>query len=166
MMDVRDIRHHNLTRLVGEAGGQRALARRTGVSAAYLSQVLSPRVNRYMGHNLARRLETGMGKPYGWMDVLSDGGPGGVREVDDPRVVYGAAPPGGQRAGLLRLAEEAGGVAGLAEASGIFAPYLRRVMGEGGASPLPWALARRLEQGMNKPPGWLDTNHLKTARVR
>jgi transcriptional regulator with XRE-family HTH domain len=72
-MDIRVIRRHNLLHLVREAGGQKRLAERTGVSAAYLSQVLSRKVNRHVGHSLARRLESGMEKPYGWMDVLPPG---------------------------------------------------------------------------------------------
>ncbi len=100
-MDAKAIRLHNLRRLIGESGTQRKLAAQTGVNPAYLSQILSRRTQRQMGDDVARRLERGMGKPHGWMDVLpSEGGPGyrmpvlastGVfREVDDPASQYGS----------------------------------------------------------------------------
>lgn len=69
-MDIRKIRHRNLLHLVAEAGGQKMLAARCGLSAAYICQLLSDKVNRHVGHHAARKLEEGMGKPYGWMDVL------------------------------------------------------------------------------------------------
>jgi transcriptional regulator with XRE-family HTH domain len=155
-MDIRTIRHLNLLRLVREAGGQKRLAERAGVSAAYLSQVLSRKVNRHVGHSLARRLEDGTGKPYGWMDVLE--GPeaatgGALREVD--AAPYGRGRPDGtRRAGLLDLAREAGGIGPLAERCGVHAAFLARVVE--GTPAVPEDLARRLEAGMGKPPGWLD----------
>ncbi len=72
ILDVRTIRLENLQRLVTEAGGQKALAQSTGVSAAYICQVLSDKVARNVGHSLARRLEQGMKKPFGWMDTNRD----------------------------------------------------------------------------------------------
>lgn len=155
-MDVRTIRRHNLERLIREAGGQRHLARRTGVSAAYLSQVLSERVNRNVGHNLARRLEAGMHKPYGWMDVadsaLFPAVADRVRERERPEAAYGTPTP--RRRGLGRLVAEAGGVAPLAERAAVWLPYLVAVVQGGGG--VPWGLARRLEAAMERPRGWMD----------
>ena len=67
------IRLRNLGLLVAQAGSLSALARRAGVSGAYLSHVRagtpypsgSP---RRMGDRLAAKLERAMGKPPGWMN--------------------------------------------------------------------------------------------------
>jgi len=156
-MDIRTIRHINLMRLVREAGGQKCLAERAGVSAAYLSQVLSRKVNRNVGHSLARRLEAGTDKPYGWMDVLPDAeaaAGGAVREAGAP---YGRGRAGGiRRTGLLTLAREAGGLHPLAGRCRVHAPYLAAVAEGHGRDGFPDDLARRLETGMDKPAGWLD----------
>jgi SOS-response transcriptional repressor LexA len=106
-MDAKEIRLQNLRRLIEEAGGQRRLASRGRVNPAYLSQILSARTRRSMGAEVARRLEKGMGKPHGWMDVLHEGPvatptpyrvppPGAaeaVREVDDVAAAYGSGAP-------------------------------------------------------------------------
>ena len=68
-MDVKSIRKDNLQRLLDEAGGREALARKVGTSPAYISQIRSERTAADVGHQLARRLESAMGKPEGWMDV-------------------------------------------------------------------------------------------------
>jgi hypothetical protein len=162
-MDIRVIRRHNLLHLVREAGGQKRLAERTGVSAAYLSQVLSRKVNRHVGHSLARRLESGMEKPYGWMDVLPPGVQpaaalsGAVREVDGVVRRYGLARDEGARFdGVLALAAEAGGAEALARRARVHAPYLLGLMDGGAAGAVPDDLARRLEAAMGKRSGWLD----------
>jgi SOS-response transcriptional repressor LexA len=111
-MDAKEIRVRNLRHLIGEAGGQRKLAARSGVNPAYLSQILSERTRRGMGDGVARRLEKGMDKPHGWMDVLHEAAPGarpyrvppgpgpaGVREVDDVAARYGSAARQGIEAG-------------------------------------------------------------------
>ena len=63
----------NLRLLIAEAGSAEALARATGTSGAYLSQIRSgtPYKSgraRRMGDNLAARLEQATGRPLGWMD--------------------------------------------------------------------------------------------------
>jgi transcriptional regulator with XRE-family HTH domain len=160
-MDIRTIRHHNLMCLVREAGGQKRLAARSGVSAAYLSQVLSRKVNRHVGHSLARRLEAGMEKPYGWMDVLPGAalpaGAGALREVDDPAAAYGRARARSRRRrAALSLAWEAGGPESLAARAGVHPVYLAGLL-EGPDMPhFPADLARRLEAAAGRPSGWLD----------
>jgi hypothetical protein len=59
------------------AGTATALARKCQTSESYLSQILIhfPNTNgtvRTVGNSLARKLEQGMGKPVGWMDVKHD----------------------------------------------------------------------------------------------
>lgn len=155
--DIRAVRCHNLRRLVREAGGQRALARRTGLSAAYICQMLSDKVNRNVGHQAARRLEAGMGKPYGWMDVSPGGAPDAksARECDDPRAAYGNGRVGAaRRARLHSLLAEAGGAASLAARCRVHGPYLDRLSAT--PSRFPADLARLLERRMGKPPGWMD----------
>lgn len=156
-LDIREIRQKNLMALVAEAGGQKALATRCGLSAAYICQILSERVNRHVGHNAARRLETGMGKPYGWMDVLHTfspyGEPDKVRETGRMRAVNGTGAV--RRRNLWKLAEKNGGVAGMAERCRIPADFLLGVM-ENAGGQVPAPLARRIEREMGVPEGWLD----------
>ena len=71
--EIDRIRLGNLRRLIAEAGSASALARRAGVSGAYLSHVLAgtpyPSGNpRRMGDRLAAKLERATGKPPGWMN--------------------------------------------------------------------------------------------------
>lgn len=70
---IAEIRHRNLLVLVEEAGSAANLSRLTGVPAAYLSQCINRALTksgqpRNVGAEVARKLETGMGKPAGWMD--------------------------------------------------------------------------------------------------
>jgi transcriptional regulator with XRE-family HTH domain len=169
-MDVRTIRHHNLLRLVREAGGQKRLAERTGVSAAYVSQVLSRKVNRHVGHSMARRLEEGMDKPYGWMDVLSDPGSGDafgpVREVDVLPGSYGRARVEGARhARVLALAGAAGGPEALARRARVHPAYLARLLEGRDGHGLAPDLARRLEAAMDRPHGWIDRTAPEAGRA-
>ena len=82
MTDIQDIRRANLTFLVQEVADARAeergavaeLAKRTGVAASFISQFLGRKLHqggkeRSMGDHTARKLEHGMSKPKGWMDV-------------------------------------------------------------------------------------------------
>ena len=72
-MDIYEIRRRNLARIVREENGTIvALARRTGTSANYLTQVLSDRVARHMGSQVARRIEGKLELPDGWMDKITD----------------------------------------------------------------------------------------------
>lgn len=157
-MDIREIRNRNLLRLIKEAGGQKRLAELTGVSAAYLCQVLSVRVNRNVGHNLARRLEQGMGRPYGWMDVLPRSERVSFRR-NQVREAGAGSPYGRGKKNAIRyrnlwaLVLEAGGLASLAKAASIFPPYLEQVA-EGAA--FHGEFVQYLEQKMKKPAGWLD----------
>jgi hypothetical protein len=66
-VDVYEIRRRKLEQLVEERGTSlEGLARQAGVLANYLSQI---RGGRPMGSRFARKLEAGMGKPKGWMDL-------------------------------------------------------------------------------------------------
>lgn len=67
-MDNKTIRLANLLLLKEECSPHTfaELERRTGVKANYMYQIEG---GRGMGDQVARRLETGMGKPKGWMDA-------------------------------------------------------------------------------------------------
>ena len=73
-MDIRAVRKKRLEQLIAEATGIHALSERCNVSEKYLRQILSgfrspgDRNARSIGHDVARRLESGMNKPPGWMD--------------------------------------------------------------------------------------------------
>lgn len=72
-MDIYEIRRRALERLLSEENGTIVqLARRTGTSANYLSQVLSEKIARHMGAQVARRIEDRLELPEGWMDRMSD----------------------------------------------------------------------------------------------
>ena len=73
----------NLARLIAEAGSAEALARRSGSSSPYLSQIRGGTPypsgrRRRLGDRLAEKLERAMEKPEGWMDETHDdeGAPG------------------------------------------------------------------------------------------
>lgn len=74
MSTVADIRLQNLERLVAEFGTLAAVAERGGTSSIYLSQIRNKAKDaktgrpREMGSGMARKLEEGTGKPWGWMD--------------------------------------------------------------------------------------------------
>jgi SOS-response transcriptional repressor LexA len=68
------IRLQNLELLITEAGSATKLARLADTSSSYLSQVrrkmrTSKGTPRNIGDDLAEKLERGMGKPEGWMDI-------------------------------------------------------------------------------------------------
>jgi len=77
----------NLGRLINEAGSAEALARRSGSSSPYLSQIRAGTPypsgrRRRVGDQLAEKLERAMRKPEGWMDEAHDdadaGAPGAL----------------------------------------------------------------------------------------
>ena len=77
--EIDRIRLANLGRLIAEAGSAEALARRTGASGPYISQIRSglPYKTgrpRRVGDRLAATLEKGMDKPHGWMDAPAPAG--------------------------------------------------------------------------------------------
>ncbi len=74
MKSSNEIRLTNLEVLVKEAGTQEKLASAAGISRIYLNQLLkrstasvSGKV-RNIGNSTARKLETAMNKPFGWLD--------------------------------------------------------------------------------------------------
>ena len=72
-MNIKQIRIKNLEALVEEAGSAAELARRSDTSAAYLSQIFTGTQtasgsSRGVGSKLARKIESGMDRPEGWMD--------------------------------------------------------------------------------------------------
>jgi len=66
---MEDIRVKRLRELLVEnfGGSQTELSRRTGVSLAQLGQYFSG--YRNMGEKVARKVESGAGKPKGWLDT-------------------------------------------------------------------------------------------------
>lgn len=73
-MTINDIRRQNLEILILERATIRALAEACDVNDAYLSQVRNAlgdsrhKNPRNIGDEIARKLEAGTGKHYGWMD--------------------------------------------------------------------------------------------------
>lgn len=81
MKSVQENRFENFELLIREAGGVSKLARRCGYDkAAYLYQVRAKTVKPngkqlQIGDRMAAKLEKGMNKPAGWMDVDHNGNP-------------------------------------------------------------------------------------------
>ena len=70
-LTIKDIRLHNLLRLLEETGlSKTAFALQVQTSAAYLSQIISVKTERNMGDFMARNIELAFKKPKGWMDNL------------------------------------------------------------------------------------------------
>lgn len=70
MLDSKEIRRRNLRALIEENGTAAGLAEKAQTSAAYISQILSAKTKAFVGDVLARKLESAMQKPHGWMDTL------------------------------------------------------------------------------------------------
>lgn len=71
-MDAYAIRRQNLQRLRQQVGSVRALADRIGTDPNYISQILSVKIGRNMGHDLARQIENVFKLSDGWMDQQHD----------------------------------------------------------------------------------------------
>jgi transcriptional regulator with XRE-family HTH domain len=70
-MDVYSIRKANLEKALQQRNATVAdFAKQTGVSAIYLTQVLSAKTQRRMGDKVARRIENKAEFPAGWLDMM------------------------------------------------------------------------------------------------
>lgn len=70
-MDIYSIRKQNLAQL--SAGRKRKdCADKWGTSASTLSQILSNKIQKNLGDDLARRIEAAEDLPRGWLDVVRD----------------------------------------------------------------------------------------------
>jgi hypothetical protein len=67
MKEARETRRLNMEALTREYGSLRALAERVKTSERYLSQIRN--ATGHMGAAVARKFETELGKPTGWMDT-------------------------------------------------------------------------------------------------
>lgn len=73
-MDISEIRIRNLQLLIEQTGKLVTVANRSDTAPSYLSQIINGSPTkagnpRKLGDKLARKLESGMGKPHGWMDA-------------------------------------------------------------------------------------------------
>lgn len=75
MKTIDEIRLDNLLLAISRAGTATALAEKSGLSAAYLSQIKNRQPDsktgnpKNMGDDAARKIEAGIGEKRGWMDV-------------------------------------------------------------------------------------------------
>lgn len=65
-MDVRDARKANFSALLASYERDVEFARATGIDPAYVSQIKSG--ERQVGDKIARRIESKLARPHGWMD--------------------------------------------------------------------------------------------------
>lgn len=65
-MDIMEIRHKNLNRLLERYDSQRAFADATDLPATFVSQLVTKR--RSVGERVARKIEIALSLEPGWMD--------------------------------------------------------------------------------------------------
>jgi SOS-response transcriptional repressor LexA len=70
-MFTKDIRRQNLRRLLKKFRFDREMADMAGLNPKHLSQMKTGK--RDIGHDVARRIESAMKLPAGWMDTAPDG---------------------------------------------------------------------------------------------
>ena len=71
VMDIYEIRKHNLVKLIGSQR-KGSCAERWGMAPAHLSQILSDKTAKNLGDDVARRIEGIEGLPRGWFDSIPD----------------------------------------------------------------------------------------------
>lgn len=71
VMDIYEIRKHNLVKLIGNQR-KGSCAERWGMAPAHLSQILSDKTAKNLGDDVARRIESIEGLPRGWFDSIPD----------------------------------------------------------------------------------------------
>lgn len=71
VMDIYEIRKHNLVKLIGSQR-KGSCAERWGMAPAHLSQILSDKTAKNLGDDVARRIESIEGLPRGWFDSIPD----------------------------------------------------------------------------------------------
>lgn len=71
VMDIYEIRKHNLVKLIGNQR-KGSCAERWGMAPAHLSQILSDKTAKNLGDDVARRIEGIEGLPRGWFDSIPD----------------------------------------------------------------------------------------------
>lgn len=75
MKTIDDIRYENLLQLIADAGGDEKLAELYGCNVAYIRNMKLRSIDsetgkpKSIGKNTARKLETCMNRPNGWMDT-------------------------------------------------------------------------------------------------
>ena len=69
VMDIYEIRKHNLVKLIGSQR-KGSCAERWGMAPAHLSQILSDKTAKNLGDDVARRIEEVEGLPRGWFDSI------------------------------------------------------------------------------------------------
>ncbi|WP_020408955.1 LexA family protein [Hahella ganghwensis] len=82
---IHETRLKNLLHLYNLHGGAAGLARKADVSEGYLRQITSEKGGRNVGGQLARKIESNLELPKGWMD--SGHGDGGASKVEVEEVV-------------------------------------------------------------------------------
>lgn len=71
VMDIYEIRKHNLVKLIGNQR-KGSCAERWGMAPAHLSQILSDKTAKNLGDDVARRIEGIEGLPRGWFDSIPE----------------------------------------------------------------------------------------------
>lgn len=69
LRDVFRVRRENFKALVKKLRSTTAMANKLDSTPGYISQLISPKNPRNIGENVARKIETAMKLPRGWMDA-------------------------------------------------------------------------------------------------
>lgn len=67
-MDVTEIRRENLRAVANKLGGNARLAEKLGQSSSFIGQLIGKTPKANIGNTLARKIETQIDKPHGWLD--------------------------------------------------------------------------------------------------
>lgn len=84
VMDIYEIRKHNLVKLIGNQR-KGSCAERWGMAPAHLSQILSDKTAKNLGDDVARRIEGIEGLPRGWFDSIPDDATESLMSESAPR---------------------------------------------------------------------------------
>ena len=89
MTTAKDVRRLRARELKDAHGGLTAFAERVGLSPSQASQIVGRNPVRWIGDDLARRIEAAFGKPLGYLDAAGSGD-----GVPAPALDLGGAPMG------------------------------------------------------------------------
>ena len=66
--DIKEIRLKNLLNLIKQEGSQIAFCRKVDIDSSHISQIKNPNNKKNLGEKLARKIESALNLPTGWMD--------------------------------------------------------------------------------------------------
>lgn len=147
MKSINDIRRDNMRKLVELhcAGKLKTFEAQVGLSQGQASHLNTG--FRNIGDNIALRIENAFNLPTGWMDSEHSDNP---YEIDSKSI---------RKRNLTALIELYGSQNALAEAVDTAPAYISQILSDKSKASIGDALARKIEQKLGKPHGWMDVDH-------